>query len=143
MRIGFTGTSEGLTLEQESAVDARLWLFRESDKAKEFHHGLCIGADKQAHNIAFEMDYNIIGHPPSNTYKMASIPKEQFTEIRQPKDFMARNLDIVLETDVLLVCPKEFTEQLRSGTWATYRRAKWNKKSRIIIFPDGTTRREE
>lgn len=35
--------------------------------------------------------------------------------------------------------PKDFKEELRSGTWATIRYAVKQQKRVIIIFPDGST----
>jgi len=60
-------------------------------------------------------------------------------EYRNPQDYLVRNQDIVNECDVLVATPKENNEVLRSGTWATIRRATKAKKPVLIVNPDGMT----
>lgn len=52
----------------------------------------------------------------------------------QSEAYMARNDLIVFYTDVLLAWPMTKTEELRSGTWATVRRARRLGKE-VRIFP--------
>ena len=59
-------------------------------------------------------------------------------KILQEKEYLVRNHNIVDSTDMLIGCPKEMQEQLRSGTLATIRYAKKKNKKIIIIFPNGT-----
>jgi hypothetical protein len=105
----------------------------------EFHMGLCIGADIQAATIARELGYRIVGHPPTNQRKMG---KFQCDEFRIPAEYLVRNRAIVLDTEVLVATPKEATESLRSGTWATVRYARTQKRNILIILPDGVLRAE-
>jgi hypothetical protein len=48
-------------------------------------------------------------------------------------------MDIVVESELLIATPKEVKEQLRSGTWATVRRARKVGIPIILITPDGGT----
>lgn len=128
-RFGFTGTQRGMTAAQGSALYDYLCGGR-----GEFHHGDCIMADSQAHDIADFLGYRIIGHPPSNPSKRAH---RTCHELRPEKPYLDRNKDIVLETMVLIACPGEVEEQLRSGTWSTVRFARKQGKSVVLIFPDG------
>jgi len=61
---------------------------------------------------------------------------------RKAKPYLARNQDIVDETEVLIAVPAQKKEIVRSGTWATIRRAR--KAGRLIyfIFPDGRVVKE-
>jgi hypothetical protein len=76
----------------------------------------------------------IVGHPPNNPAKRAFVPCD---ESRTPKDYLTRNHEIVRETELLLAFPKG-KEQLRSGTWATVRLARKQKRTVVVFGPDGT-----
>lgn len=128
-RFGFTGTQRGMTASQRDALRDYL-----RGSRGEFHHGDCIGADSEAHEIANCMGYRIIGHPPSDPSKRAF---RACHELRPEKPYLERNKDIVLETTALIAAPGEVKEQLRSGTWSTVRFARKQGKCVVIIFPDG------
>lgn len=131
MRVGFTGTQHGMTALQRAALRGVLDSFA---RPRELHHGDCIGADSEAHTIGLEIGYTLILHPPVNPHKRAW----RTGDIEHPsKEYLARNEDIVRASEVLVACPKEFTEQLRSGTWATIRAARKAGKRVIIVRPDG------
>lgn len=136
MKIGFTGTQLGCSEEQFFSFRC----FIEDLKPTEFHHGDCIGADSQAHRVVREISsplfrINIIIHPPLNPDKRALCESD---ERRTPKDYLVRNRDIVNETDLLIACPKEANEIIRSGTWSTIRYAKKMGRVCRIICPDGS-----
>lgn len=133
MKIGFTGTQAGMTQQQTDGVHDLIRRFRTA----EFHHGDCIGADQQAHHEAMTLGCRLVVHPPTNESKRAFCPGE----IRVAKPYLDRNHDIVDETDILIAAPKEKTEQLRSGTWATIRYARKLGHSVYIVYPDGTNER--
>lgn len=157
MRIGFTGTSEGMTQEQRT----QLFLFisnlmhEESGKkgTVEFHHGMCEGADDEFHQITAHYSagpiVKIIGHPGVTKNGFAwkrggEVPKIVLPE----KEYIPRNHDIVEATEILLASPKEMNVRrtdrfrtwtpIRSGTWATIRYAEMRKKRVVIFWPDGT-----
>lgn len=101
------------------------------------HHGDCIGADQEFHEILRDLGgFWIVGHPPIKVNKRAFC---DFDAIEDPKDFLDRNHDIVDAVDCMLFTPKEFREQLRSGTWATIRYCRKVKKAGLIVWPDGRT----
>lgn len=130
MRVGFTGTQRGMTAQQK--VSLLTWL---ANRRGEFHHGDCIGADAEAHDIAEGLFWTPIIHPPSNPSKRAW---KKAPDIRKPKPYIERNHDIVDETEELIATPGEDTEQLRSGTWATVRYARKQRRMVTIILPDGS-----
>jgi hypothetical protein len=128
MKIGFTGTQIGMSLHQkEQFVLGMLDL-----NPTEFHHGDCIGADAEAHDIVREFfpDVKIVAHPPEFSGKRAF---KKCDEYRMPLPYLVRNHIIVDETDFLFGSPKDDIEELRSGTWATIRYSrKLNKQQRIL-----------
>ena len=130
MKIGFTGTRRGMTNKQKDKVRELL------KGCSEFHHGSCIGSDKEAGDIAVILGIEIILHPPLDTKNMAPCSGK---EVREPKSYGIRDKDIVDETEFLIAIPKGFSEELRSGTWQTVRYARKQGKKIFIICPDGTT----
>jgi hypothetical protein len=133
--IGFTGTQQGMSERQKFFFRKFLgMMLRDKDGHNYFHHGDCVGADIEAAAIAHWMGYKIILHPPIITSKRAYC---HFAwEERKPKDYLVRNHNIVDECSLLIACPKEMKEVLRSGTWATIRYAKKQSKSVKIIYPE-------
>lgn len=128
MKIAFSGTQIGLSIKQHEELINLI----KKIKPIEAHHGLCIGSDAEFHDIIrkYFPNYKIIGHPPLN--KNAYVYKE-CDEYRKAKEYLIRNHDIVDESDILIACPFENKEILRSGTWATIRYARKLNKEIIII----------
>lgn len=139
MDIGFTGTREGMTTAQNSAVCEIVLRLPEN---LVLHHGDCIGADYEMHDLVemLKPKARFHGHPPIISTARAWCP---FDVIEPPKDYLERNLDIVRASELVIATPKEFTDQPRgSGTWATIRRSReWGKRL-IIVFPDGSVEKE-
>jgi hypothetical protein len=53
------------------------------------------------------------------------------------REYIARNHDIVDASAVLVATPRDWYEEQRSGTWATIRYARAQRKAVIIVWPDG------
>lgn len=136
MKIGYTGTQEGMTKLQKYKLQWFLHSLFYGGTNNEYHHGDCIGGDEESHNIVLEIKelYGIwiVSHPCTIKYKRAYTIADEEREIKEPLD---RNLDIVLEDDILIAAPKEVEEVMRSGTWATIRRARKNNKPIIRLLP--------
>jgi hypothetical protein len=128
MIIGFTGTRNGMTDEQKKNVGEALV----SMEPTEVHHGDCIGADAEFHDICLTlkkiMNIRIVIHPPKDEKYRAFC--EGADEIWAKREYLDRNHDIVDCSDILIGAPKG-EETLRSGTWATIRYAR--KKNMTII----------
>lgn len=137
MKIAFTGTQQGMQLAQACAFQKLIGELA----ITAFGHGDCIGADEEAHAMVAEWysDVYITIHPPTNPSKRAWCESAYICE---PKEYLARNRDIVNEGNVLVATPGEMDEQLRSGTWSTIRYARKIGKPVYIIFPDGSIKIE-
>lgn len=127
MKIGFTGTQIGMDQFQRTQLYHHLIDLG----ATEFHHGDCIGADKEAHDVALAAGVEIIVHPPENDKKRAFC--EGYKRRANPLPYLERNRRIVESCDVLIAAPKSNQEELRSGTWSTYRYAKRIGKAVILL----------
>ena len=134
MIIGFTGTQQGLTVTQRDMLVYTLTTLKGLG-ATELHHGDCVGADAEAHQIARELGYCIVIHPPTNSNRVAGCEGD---ERLPPKPYLERNHDVGDICNILVGCSATHDEVLRSGTWATIRYAKKVKKQVLIIYPNGT-----
>lgn len=129
--LGFTGTRHGMSPEQEAEFRRRLV------GVGALHHGLCVGSDEKANNIAkYEFGVWTVGHPPINNKLRAKYCKVD--ELREPQDYLSRDEAIVDETDELLATPHSPHQTLGSGTWYTIRYAIQCDKIVVIVNPDGS-----
>lgn len=150
--LGFTGTADGMTDQQKEKLAIVLKaLIAEGSIGGDpemgcyliFHHGDCIGADAEAHEILGKMAHHkFVVHPPLDPKSQAFVYRgthwiHDFDEYRSPKAYLERNHDIVDESERLIATPKTAQEQLRSGTWATVRYARKMGKMILLILPDG------
>lgn len=140
-RVGFTGTQVGGLPMQEETLRQLL----RDKKPSEFHHGDCVGADAQAHQVVcgLRIDEGLTRiiphiHPPLDTVKRAWCQWDNAIVYR-PRPYLERNHAIVDATDELIAMPKGYEEELRSGTWATIRYARKQGKPVTIIWPNGST----
>lgn len=130
MKIGFTGTRQGMSQVQKDSLYRILEDYREAGEV-EFHHGDCLGADDEAHDIAIQTHCSVVVHPPKiATFR--AFRHEAGVKVLPPKDYFDRNHDIVDATDFLIAAPKTDHEELRSGTWATVRYA--DKKGKKVTL---------
>lgn len=136
LRIGITGTRQGLTAKQVK----RLGQFYQKFGPGEVHHGDCVGADEEADRLAQASRIPVVVHPPEDNRHRAYC--QEYEQIREEKPYLARNRDIVNEADRLVVLPQGMEELERSGTWSTARYARKRKKPVCIIYPDGSVSME-
>lgn len=129
IKVGFTGTQKGMTEHQKTEL---IELLEEFPTGTEFHHGDCVGADRQANDIAFTYRLILVIHPPSKNTKRAFCMGHRS---EPPKPYLVRNKNIVSECDILIAAPGEYQEQKRSGTWYTIRKAKEAHKDIRILYP--------
>jgi hypothetical protein len=117
VKIGFTGTREGMSQAQKDALHLALV------GATEFHHGDCIGADAEADVIARCVGVHVVIHPPSDP-KLRAFCYQPGDGIWATDSYLNRDWDIVRVTDCLIAAPLTESETPRSGTWATVRMAR-------------------
>lgn len=119
MKIGFTGTREGMSQEQKEEFALLLLNLHPT----EFHHGDCEGADAEAHDIVRECfpDVEIHVHPPKSNYRQAFKKGDVHYE---PEEYLIRDKQIVDMTEFIFGAPKSDKELKRSGTWYTIRYAR-------------------
>lgn len=134
-KIGVTGTRSGCSENQLARLHLFLCAYVVNHGPTELHHGDCVGADAETAQIARSYGYKIVCHPPSNNSLRAF---EEYDETRKPKEYFERNRDIVNETDLLFVLPKQNTPRNHGGTWYTYNYAQHVGKKAVIIWPDGS-----
>lgn len=133
--VAFTGTQRGMTPQQKDAI-------REFLTGVRFVavHGGCIGADADFHDICIKSSEceGVIIHPSNISSKTMVIAKNaKIVWVHEPKPPLSRNYAIVNGCSVLVAAPKELRMTLRSGTWATVRYARQQKKPIVIVGPDG------
>lgn len=131
MKAGFTGTREGMTEAQWSGV----WAVLHQMQVTELHHGDCVGADAQAHQLAQHMGIRIIIHPPLDEKYRAYCRGAE--EIRAPKYYFERNRDIVDETSILIGTPLTEHQEESGGTWYTITYCSKKRQSPIVVWPSG------
>lgn len=119
MIVGFTGTRNGLNNDQKVQIIE----FLKHTNVTEVHHGDCVGADADFHDICqqFDSSIKIVIHPPIDS-KLRAYKHGSITHRERP--YLDRNQDIVNACDILIACPKDTVEEQRSGTWFTIRYAK-------------------
>jgi len=130
MKIGITGTRRGITDYQRDEITKLLNELYSVNS--ELHHGDCVGADATVADIANELGYIIVCHPPTKDSLRAFRRADQ---IRIPTSYFSRNRNIVNDTDVLLVVPFQTSPQSTGGTWYTYDYALKVGKPVHIIYP--------
>lgn len=143
--VGFTGTRHGMTTAQVLTVKH---LIGTDYSIVEVHHGDCVGADADCHQIAMSEGANLVVHPPVDNRLRAFCDKAfeakakecgVTVEVLDPKPYHDRNRDIVDACDYLIATPQEVTPQDKGGTWGTIGYARAKGKRNIIVYPDGST----
>jgi hypothetical protein len=116
MRIGFTGTREGMTDHQKEQFVLKM----QDLSPTEFHHGDCEGADAEAHDLVREFfpEVKIVVWPPKSAYRRAFKVGD---ETKEPESYLIRDKKIVDTVEYLFGAPKQNNEIIRSGTWTTIR----------------------
>jgi hypothetical protein len=134
MIVGFTGTRDGMTSEQVTAVVAELVRLR----PERVVHGDCIGADADFDAICKRLAFACCVRPCTDSMRAHC----RSLQVAEPTRPMERNRAIVADADVLIACPPNYKPIKRgSGTWATVGFGVRAGIGVIVVFPDGTVQR--
>jgi hypothetical protein len=138
--VGFSGTQAGMTEAQKRMVRnlvGELW-------PSNVHHGDCVGADEEFHNIVLEELPDCMIHIHPGTDGNREMPKRAYclgpidrVRIYEPKPYLMRNIDLVRQSEALIAAPQQSKPVMRSGTWTTVRKANRYGKVLYVILPDG------
>jgi hypothetical protein len=134
--LGWTATRKGLTKEQLENAERCV---RDRAGGWRLHHGDCIGGDEEIHSLCLAHGVDVVIHPPKETTWRAFC--EGAVEVRDPLPYLDRDQEIVNESTVLIAAPDTAVEKLRSGTWATVRRARRKRIPVLLLLPDGDVQR--
>lgn len=162
--VFFTGTREGMTFDQFEAL--REWLFARDVVSA--HHGLCVGADHQFHEIVWSMRDDkgiplVVGWPADVPGDLTVLGKVSCDVVKVKRPPLARNKEMSLhaayfaklrETKgdgpevVCVACPREPEPPAngRGGTWHAIRQFRSAGVPVTVITPNGRAydeRREE
>jgi len=140
-QIGFTGTRQGMTPLQRAGVAA---LLQQVAGAGGFiaHHGDCVGADAEFHDLCREMPQSFIVVHPGPLDDLPNQAGRVGDERRAPLPHMRRNKNIVMASTVMIAAPFELTQQEHGGTWRTIDMARTAKRPLAIVSPEGATATE-
>lgn len=129
MKVGFTGSREGMSPHQKEQLVLKL----QELNPTEFHHGDCVGADAESHDIVREFfpSVKIHIHPPKSDYKRAFKTGDVMYE---PDEYIPRDEKIVDFAEFLIGAPKvtDFEER-RSGSWYTIRYARRKGRNYCVL----------
>ncbi|MDZ4849992.1 MAG: hypothetical protein SGI77_11960 [Pirellulaceae bacterium] len=131
MQIGFTGSQTGMSRSQHLFIQT--YIQQTQPTICSAHHGDCVGADAEFHEICENEEIAVTLHPPANDEKRAFCYAGQ---VRKPLPYLERNKKIVDACTLLIACPSG-PEKLRSGTWATIRFARRQNRKLLIVMPNG------
>jgi|GEM_PF-460727 len=131
-RIGFTGPRRGMSEQQQACLKRVLQSLPGWISA---HHGDCIGADAEFHELCLLQKIPVHIHPPTNDNNRSFCQGASF--IAKEKAYLQRNRDIVHSADLLVATPPGSKEVQRSGIWASIRYARKAHKLILMIPPNG------
>lgn len=129
--VGFSGSRNGMTEAQSTMV----WECLKRLRPEKLHHGDCVGADAQCHELALREGIEIYVHPPKNEKLRAFC---QGGVVLESEDYLPRNRHIVNVVELLIAAPSTSSHDHWSGTWYTINYAKKRRKTTFIVLPDGS-----
>lgn len=109
LHVGFSGTRYGMTLEQRRAVYKVFRWYRDNRNAITVHHGSCVGADAEAHDIARMLGLAVSLHPrvseDCSSCLRAECAMREGERVWRPASYAVRSQTIAACTGVLVAAP--------------------------------------
>jgi hypothetical protein len=155
MKLGFTGTRNGLTKEQRAVVRKLLSVL----DFNEIHHGDCVGADNELVDLAGSSwhikETERLGVENKNNWYTTVLPVIAYpgknvagnsdsraysrwnTKTLRTERYLTRNRNIVNNVDFVIAAPKEESQVCSGGTWYTINYAIKQKVPLIIVYSNG------
>lgn len=133
-RVGVTASRFGMCQRQAVTIRSALQLLRGVNGSKYLHHGDCVGGDSAAAQIARDLGFVIVGHPPTKDGNRAFFESD---ETRAPLGYLPRDRALVDEVDLLIGCPNTPQYVAHSGTWYTINYAMETGVKVAVIMPSG------
>lgn len=131
--LGVTGTRLGMTARQQATFAELIGRATGELGPQVLHHGDCLGADRDAWEIARRFGWRTHCHPgDTGSWRAFTEPNETVEQVLPP---LARNRVIVDSCSVLIACPADGDET--GGTWFTIRYAAEVGRHTVIVWPDG------
>jgi len=133
MILGFSGTRDGMSTRQSSALTDILASMYERHEHI-FVHGDCIGSDAEAAILADHLCWVVEARPCTIENMRAHTERRIDCAYHEPKPPLIRNQDIVNQCEILIAAPKSLLVQ-KGGTWATIHYARKIGRPVIILDP--------
>lgn len=134
--FGFTGTRSGMTPDQAKTIRGILV----ENEVMIVNHGDCVGADAQFDDIARSLGIVRRLYPSNLESMRAHCESRGASLVTYPAPPLVRNEWILRASEALIAAPKEYHEQLRSGTWSTIRKASKMRLRVLLVYPNGSIR---
>lgn len=134
LHVGFTGTRHGMSEPQRRAVADRLTVLADIHRVPIVaHHGCCVGADEEFHEICRQPDIRarIIGHPGPDWPDGELCARVLCDETRPPGAYMKRNAAIVTASRIMIAAPLQ-DDPIRGALGTGRRAAVWGGTWRTI-----------
>lgn len=125
MIISFIGAPGGMNAYQKTSVERLLKMFEPT----EVHHGDCLGADEEFHNIATRLNLYTASHPQKDEELKANC---MANHINLAKSKERANRDLVKVCELLLAAP-DVPEGHFDPTWMVIRTAKRTGRA-VVVF---------
>tara|TARA_Y100000310_G_scaffold277835_1_gene295885 strand:- start:1114 stop:1527 length:414 start_codon:yes stop_codon:yes gene_type:complete len=132
MKLSFTGTRQGMNDRQKAQLRCRL----ERGDVEVLIHGDCIGADKDADDIAIALGITRHIYPSDIPLTRAHCAQRGAVNMEPPGAPLDRNIVIAHRGDELFAASGHTVEQVRSGTWHCVRTARKFGRPVTVAWPD-------